>query len=149
MTIYRAPENNVSPFMMDWAGRFSLFFFRSSQNQKIGRGHWVLAPCQVSSNFVQRLQRNMSQPIRGQGGHLGIPIGQTNTNFVEDVKVLLPVTFRQICSAVSGAIHNIFYVVSFYQGQRSRSQWTYMEISLWTRWTLNRCVFLLQTWQRC
>ena len=38
------------------------------------------------------------------------------------------------------------------RGQRSRSQWTYMEISLMklvnTKDT-NRCVFLHQTWQTC
>ena len=35
------------------------------------------------------------------------------------------------------------------RGQRSRSQWTYMEISLWTWKLLNRCVLLDQTWQTC
>ena len=37
----------------------------------------------------------MFQPIRGQGGHLGFPIGTKNTNLVEDVEDLLPVKFRQ------------------------------------------------------
>ena len=36
----------------------------------------------------------MSQPIRGQGGHLVFRIGKENTNFVEDIKILLPVKFR-------------------------------------------------------
>ena len=36
----------------------------------------------------------MSQPIRGQGGHLGFPIDPKNTNLVEDVEILLPVKFR-------------------------------------------------------
>ena len=31
----------------------------------------------------------MSQPIRGQGGHLVFLIGQKNTNLVEDVEILL------------------------------------------------------------
>ena len=31
----------------------------------------------------------MSQPIRGQGGHLVFPIGPKNTNFVEGVEILL------------------------------------------------------------
>ena len=31
----------------------------------------------------------MSQPIRGQGGHLVFPIGPNNTKLVEDVKILL------------------------------------------------------------
>ena len=34
-------------------------------------------------------------------------------------------------------------------GQRSRSQWTYMEISLWTQWRLHRFMFLCQSWQTC
>ena len=36
----------------------------------------------------------MSQPIRGQGGHLVFPFGLKNTNLVEDVEILLPVKFR-------------------------------------------------------
>ena len=36
----------------------------------------------------------MSQPIRGQGGHLVFPIDPINTNLVEDVEILLPVKFR-------------------------------------------------------
>ena len=36
----------------------------------------------------------MSQPIRGQGGHLVFPIGSKNTNLVvKDVEILLPVKF--------------------------------------------------------
>ena len=38
----------------------------------------------------------MSQPIRGQGGHLVFPISPKNTNLVEDVEILLPVKFRWI-----------------------------------------------------
>ena len=38
----------------------------------------------------------MSQPIRGQGGHLVFPIGPKNTNLVEDVEILLPVKFCRI-----------------------------------------------------
>ena len=38
----------------------------------------------------------MSQPIRGNGGHLVFPIGQKNTNLVEYAKILLPVKFRWI-----------------------------------------------------
>ena len=36
----------------------------------------------------------MSQPIKGQGGHLVFPIGPKNKNLVEDVEVLHPVKFR-------------------------------------------------------
>ena len=35
----------------------------------------------------------MSQPIRGQGGHLVFPIGPKNINLVEGVEILLPVKF--------------------------------------------------------
>ena len=35
----------------------------------------------------------MSQPIRGQGGHLVFSISPKNTNLVEDVEILLPVKF--------------------------------------------------------
>ena len=38
----------------------------------------------------------MSQPIRGQGGHLGFLIGPKNTNLVEHIEILLPVKFRRI-----------------------------------------------------
>ena len=36
----------------------------------------------------------MSQPIRGQGGHLVFPISPKNTNVVEGGEILLPVKFR-------------------------------------------------------
>ena len=35
------------------------------------------------------------QPIRGQGGHLGFPIGTKNTNLIEGVEDLLPIKFRK------------------------------------------------------
>ena len=36
----------------------------------------------------------MSQPIRGQGGHLVFLIDTNNKILVEDVEILLPVKFR-------------------------------------------------------
>ena len=36
----------------------------------------------------------MSQSIRGQDGHLVFPISSKNTNFVEDVEIVLPIKFR-------------------------------------------------------
>ena len=36
----------------------------------------------------------MSQPIRGQGGHLVFTIGSKNTNLVGDVETLLLVKLR-------------------------------------------------------
>ena len=35
----------------------------------------------------------MSQPIRGQGGHLVFPIGPKYTILVEDVEILVPIKF--------------------------------------------------------
>ena len=50
----------------------------------------------------------MSQPIRGPGGHLVFPIGPKNTNLVEDIKMLLPVKFRQIpFSGFRGEVENV------------------------------------------
>ena len=43
----------------------------------------------------------MSQPIRGQDGHLGFPIGPINKSLEENVHVLLPVNFVEFRSAVS------------------------------------------------
>ena len=42
---------------------------------------------------VSEEKSKMSQPIRGQGGHLVFPIGPKNTNLVEDLEILLSVKF--------------------------------------------------------
>ena len=79
-------------------GRSSCFSDRPEKH-KLGRAHWDLASCQVSSNSVQRFQRRsqkcLSQSDAG-GGHLGFPIGPKNTNLVEHIELLLPVKFRRI-----------------------------------------------------
>ena len=50
----------------------------------------------------------MSQPIRGQGGHLDFSIGPKNTNLVEGVEILLPVKFRWILfSRFIGEVENV------------------------------------------
>ena len=50
----------------------------------------------------------MSQPIRGQGGHVVFPIGPKNTNLVEGVNILLPVEFRRILySGFRGEVENV------------------------------------------
>ena len=51
----------------------------------------------------------MSQPIRGQGGHLVFfPINPKNTNLVEDVEILLPVKFSWIpFSRLRGEVENV------------------------------------------
>ena len=81
------------------SAREAIFVYSSARKHNLGSRHWDLASCQVSLNFVQRFQRRspkMSQPIRGQGGHLVFPISPKNTNLVEDVEILLPVKFRWI-----------------------------------------------------
>ena len=80
------------------------------EKHKLGRGRWDLASCQVLLNSIQRFQRRskMSQPIRGQGGHLVFLIGPKNTNLVEDVEILLPVKFRWITfNGFSGVVKNV------------------------------------------
>ena len=101
----RGPKGHISCtwvqcaiFLKDWPGRPSCFSDRPKQH-KLGRGRWDLSSCQVSLNSIQPFQRRrqkMSQPIRGQGGHLVFPIGPKNTNLVEDIKILLPVKFHWI-----------------------------------------------------
>ena len=50
----------------------------------------------------------MSQPIRGQGGHLVFPIGPKNTNLVEEIEILLPVKFPSIpFSGFRGEVENV------------------------------------------
>ena len=50
----------------------------------------------------------MSQPIRGQGGHLVFRIGPKNTNLVEGVEILLPVKFHGIpFSGFKGEVNNV------------------------------------------
>ena len=50
----------------------------------------------------------MSQPIRGQGGHLVFPIVRKNTNLAEDVEILLPVKFPWIpFSGFRGEVENV------------------------------------------
>ena len=49
----------------------------------------------------------MSQPIRGQGGHLVFTIGLKNTNLVEGFEILLPVKFHWIpFSGFRGEVQN-------------------------------------------
>ena len=61
----------------------------------------MLRSCFLSSfvefcSVVSEEKSKMSQPIRGQAGHLVFPIGLKNTNLVEDVEILLPVKFLWI-----------------------------------------------------
>ena len=57
---------------------------------------------------VSEEKSKMSQPIRGQGGHLFLPIGPKNTNLVEEVEILLPIKFRWIpFSSFRGEVENV------------------------------------------
>ena len=73
----------------------------------------MLRSCFLSSfdefrSAVSEEKSKMSQPIRGQGGHLVFPIGPKNTNLVEDVEILLPVKFPWIpLSGFRGEVENV------------------------------------------
>ena len=61
----------------------------------------MLSSCFLSSfvefrSAVSEQKSKMSQPIRGQGGHLVFPIGPKNSNLVDDVEILLSVKFLWI-----------------------------------------------------
>ena len=53
---------------------------------------WIIQSLMVPNYLYVK----MSQPIRGQGGHLVFSDRPKNTNLVEDVEILLPVKFRWI-----------------------------------------------------
>ena len=84
---FRGEVENVSANQRP--GRPSLFSDRPEKH-KLGRGLWDLASCQVFVEFYSALSEEkskMSQPIRGQGGHLVSPIGPKNTHLVEGVEI--------------------------------------------------------------
>ena len=79
-------------------GRPSCFYYRPGYTNLV-EDIEILLPvkfCWIPFSEFQRSSWNMSQPIRGQGGHLVFIIGPKNTNLVEDVEILLPVKFRWI-----------------------------------------------------
>ena len=47
-------------------------------------------------SVVSEEKSKMSQPIRGHGGHLLFRISPKNKNLVEHIEILLPVKFRRI-----------------------------------------------------
>ena len=75
-------------------GRPSYFSDRP-EKPKLGRGSCFLSSFVEFHSAVWEKKSNMSQPIRGQGGHLVFPISPKNTYLVEDVEFLPPVTFRR------------------------------------------------------
>ena len=93
---FRGEVENVSANQRP--GRPSYFSDRSGK-LKLGRGRWDLAFCQVSLNSLQRFQRRSRKCLsqsEARAAILFFPIGPKNTNFIEDVEILLPVKFRWI-----------------------------------------------------
>ena len=69
------------------------------ENHKLCRGRWDLASFQVSLNSIQWFQRSRKcrrQSDAGAAILFFFSIGSINTNFVEDVEILLPVNIRWI-----------------------------------------------------
>ena len=104
----------------------------------------MLRSCFLSSfiefrSAVSEEKSKMSQPIRGQGGHLVFRIGPKNTNLVEGVGILLSVKFRWIpFSGFRGEVEN----VKVYAGRTTddgrtddgHCAMTIAHLSLWLRW---------------
>ena len=105
--------------------------------KKIDRGqirfreYWItlLQPSIEFRSAVSEEKSKMSQPIRGQGGHLVFRIGTKNTNLVEDVEILLPVKFRWIpFSGLRGEVENVSVNQrpgwpSFFRSTRKTQTW--------------------------
>ena len=69
---------------------------------------FILSSSVEFHSAVSEEKSKMSQPIRGQGGHLVFPIGPKNTNLEEDVKILLPVKLRWFpFSGFRGEVQNV------------------------------------------
>ena len=112
--VFRADrKNKMAAF--DWLRHFPLqskgshlVFSDRPEKHKLCRGHWDLASCQVSLNSILRFleeKSKMSQPIRG---HLVFSTGQKKTNYIEDIKILLPVKFHWIpFSGFRGEVENV------------------------------------------
>ena len=74
------------------------YWHEKNMKHALGRGCWVLAFCQVSSNSVQQLQGY--QKCLSQSDAMGPSLFSNqlpkNTNFVENFVSLLPLKFDQI-----------------------------------------------------
>ena len=83
------------------------------KNTNLLEGVEILLPIKFrqipfSLSAVSEEKSKMSQPIRGQGGHLVFLIGPKNTNLVEGVEILLPIKFRWIpFSGFRGEVENV------------------------------------------
>ena len=79
----------------------NVFFTFPGQRESGNSRPLPLGSCFLSSfvefcSAVSEKKSKISQPIRGQGGHLVFRIAPKNTNLVEGVRILLPVKFRWI-----------------------------------------------------
>ena len=82
--------------LFEESAKADIFVYWSAR--KIQTRKRTLRSCFLSSfiefcSAVSEEKLKMSQPIRGQGSHLVFPIGPKNTNFLEEVEILLPVKF--------------------------------------------------------
>ena len=78
--------------------RYMPYWLVGGGGHKLDRGNSDLASCQASLNSVKQFQgekSKMSQPTRGQGGHLVFfAISLKNTNLIEDIQILLSTKLR-------------------------------------------------------
>ena len=91
-------------------GRPSCFFRSARKNTNLVDDDEILLPVKFRwiPFRVLKEKSKMSQPIRGQGGHLNFSICPKITNFVEDIEILLPVKFRWIpFSGFRGEVENV------------------------------------------
>ena len=85
-----------------------LFFPIGPKNTNLVEDVEILLPVKFPWILFRGEVEKMSQPIRGQGGHLVFPIGLKNINLVKDVEILLPVKFRWIpFSGYRGEVENV------------------------------------------
>ena len=105
---FRGEVENVSANQRP--GRPSFFTDRPEKTQTLYRTlrfYFLLSFVKFCST-VSEEKSKMSQPIRGQDGHLVFPIGPKNTNLVENVEILLPMKFCWIpFRGFRGEVENI------------------------------------------
>ena len=122
-------------------------------NFYLSRGHWDL--CFLSSfvefrSTVSEEKTNISQLIRARGVHFVFPICPKNTNFVEDIEILLPIKFHLILfSGCRGEVENVSANQSPGRSSRcsdrpekhklGKGRWDLVNIPVKFRWTLLCC----------
>ena len=81
--------------LSDRPGWLTLFFDRPQNSELLEHIEYLL-PVRFHHIAISgfRGEVEMSQPIRGQGSHLGFHIGSKNTHFVEDFEFFRPVKFN-------------------------------------------------------